>query len=37
MKGRHRGGPHEFQGCSFQKCSRGGVGHARGGVGHPKM
>ena len=34
-KGRHSDGPHEFQGCSSQKCSRGGVGGScRGGVGH---
>ena len=42
-KGRHSDGPHEFQGCSSQKCSRvGWVGHAGvgwvmqgwGGVGH---
>ena len=25
-KGRHSDGPHEFQGCSSQKCSRGEVG-----------
>ena len=25
-KGRHSDGAHEFQGCSSQKCSRGGVG-----------
>ena len=31
-KGRHSDGAHEFQGCSSQICSRGGVGHA--GVGH---
>ena len=30
-KGRHSDGAHEFQGCSSQKCSRGGVGHV--GVG----
>ena len=41
-KERHSDGPHEFQGCSSQKCSRGGVGwvmqgwggSCRGGVGH---
>ena len=41
-KGRHSDGAHEFQGCSSQKCSRGGVGwvmlgwggSCRGGVGH---
>ena len=37
-KGRHSDGAHEFQGCSSQKCSRGGVGwwwggSCRGGVG----
>ena len=25
-KGRHSDGAHEFQGCSSQKCSRGGGG-----------
>ena len=30
LKGRHSDGPHEFQGCSSQKCSRGGWGE----VGH---
>ena len=37
LKGRHSDGPHEFQGCSSQKCSRGGVGWVMqgwGGVGH---
>ena len=33
-KGRHSDGAHEFQGCSSQKCSRGGVGWGWGGVGH---
>ena len=44
-KGRHSEGPHELQGCSSQKCSRGGVGwvmqewgrvggSCTGGVGH---
>ena len=27
-------GAHEFQGCSSQKCSRGGVGVGWGGVDH---
>ena len=33
---RHSDGAHDFQGCSSQKCSRGGVGwggSCRGGVG----
>ena len=40
LKGKHSDGAHEFQGCSSQKCSRGGVGvregwggSCRGGVG----
>ena len=36
-KGRHSKAAHEIQGCSSQKCSRGGVGHVRvewGGVDH---
>ena len=35
-KGRHSEAAHEIQGCSSQKCSRGGVGHVGvewGGVG----
>ena len=33
-KGRHSDGAYEFQGCSSQKGSRGGVGVVVGGVGH---
>ena len=35
LKVRHTDGPHEFQECSSQKCSRGGLGWVmQGGVGN---